>query len=147
MFKYFTYEEFIYSATALKYGIRNRTTKEVEANIEALVHNILDPLRQYIGKPINVTSGFRCKALNDATANASKTSQHMTGQAADITVGSKTGNRTMAKIIASKYMFDQLVDENDYRWIHVSFNPHGVNRGQILRIRNGKTQIITADKL
>ena len=144
--KHFTYEELIYSATALKYGIRNRTTKLVEQNLKALVDNVLDPLRDYMGKAINVTSGYRCEALNKKVGGAAKSS-HLYGMAADITIGTKSGNKTLAKVIVAKYPFDQVIDESDYQWVHVSYNPNGTNRRQILRIKNGKTEIITADKL
>ena len=61
---------------------------EVEANIEALVSNVLDPLRDEYGKPIYVNSGYRCEKHNKAVGGVPK-SQHMLGQAADISVKSE----------------------------------------------------------
>ena len=81
--KFFTIEELTKSTTAQQKGIKNVPSKEEEQNLIALIENVLDPLREAYGKPIIVTSGYRCPALNRAVGGAS-TSQHMTGQAADI---------------------------------------------------------------
>jgi len=81
--KYFTISEFIKSDTALKMRIWNGANKEIEENIRALVDNVLDPLRELYGHPIDVTSGYRCPKLNNAV-NGAPNSQHMRGEAADI---------------------------------------------------------------
>ena len=81
--KYFTIKELISSSTATQHNINNTPTKEIEENLKALVDNILDPLREAYGKPIIVTSGYRCEKLN-TLLKGSKTSQHRFGQAADI---------------------------------------------------------------
>jgi uncharacterized protein YcbK (DUF882 family) len=83
MGKYFTLRELIKSDTAIRCGIANNPTKEEIANINNLIDNILDPLREAYGKPIIVTSGYRCERLNKLV-KGSKTSQHRFGQAADI---------------------------------------------------------------
>lgn len=73
--KFFTIKELIKSSTAKNKGISNIPSKEEEENLIRLVECILDPLREAYGKPIIVTSGYRCKALNEAVGGAS-TSQH-----------------------------------------------------------------------
>ena len=85
--KYFTVAEFVRSDTADRRAIDNRLPKELLPNVQALVNNVLDPLREAYGKPIRVNSGFRCPALNKAV-KGSATSDHMNGRAADITAGS-----------------------------------------------------------
>lgn len=82
---YFTVEELCYSATAKRLGIDNSPNKEVVENLNKLVENVLDPLREKYGKPIMVSSGYRCEKLNKAVGGAAK-SQHLTGKAADICV-------------------------------------------------------------
>ena len=52
-------------------------------NLQELTEKLLDPLREAYGKPINVTSGFRSKKLNEAL-KGSKTSAHLLGYAADL---------------------------------------------------------------
>lgn len=139
--RFFTISELIYSSTYWK-RIWNKTTPEVEQNLTALVDNVLDPLRLFYGKPISINSGYRCPELNKAVGGVG-TSQHLRGEAADISTGNKMENRRLAKMIVEmKLPFDQLLDEADYTWVHVSHKKDGGNRGQILRMRNGKYTII-----
>lgn len=133
--KYFTIKELTQSETARKYNISNIPNKEQEQNLIQLVHNILDPLREAYKKPIIVTSGFRSLELN-TKINGSKTSQHMKGQAADIKSKEDTieENKKLFKLIQDLNLpFDQLIDEYNYNWVHVSFSPR--NRRQILHIK------------
>lgn len=97
-----------------------------------LVKHILDPLRERYGKPIHVNSGYRSPALNKAVGG-SKTSQHMTGLAADITAGSAAKNKILFSLVQELDLpFDQLIDEKNFRWIHVSFSSKP--RKQILHL-------------
>ena len=81
--KYFTISEMLKSDTARKHGIWNGATKEHEENLRALIENVLDPLRERYGKPLRVTSGYRCPKLNNLVGGTPN-SQHMRGEAADI---------------------------------------------------------------
>ena len=63
--KYFTLKELTDSSSAKKHGIINVPSIKEEFNLVSLIDNILDPLREAYGKPIIVTSGFRCEELND----------------------------------------------------------------------------------
>lgn len=149
--KYFTISEFIRSDKAVKMKIWNGAPKEAEDNIIALVGAVLDPLRERWGKPIRVSSGYRCKALNDLLPNASKTSQHTKGEAADITTGNKTENMKLGQMIVAMGAFDQVIFEetgvNDLEaeWIHVSWKRTGVNRMQILKKVKGMSGYVTLD--
>lgn len=133
--KYFSIEEFIKSATAISNKIDNTPGIQEKENINALVENILDPLREAYNKPIIITCGFRSKALNDIV-KGSKTSQHMTGQAADIRSIEDTvqENKKIFDLIQKLNLpYDQLIDEYNYNWIHVSYSPR--HRRQILHIK------------
>ena len=77
-------------------------------------------MREWYGKPIIVNSGYRCEALNKAIGGA-KSSQHMLGEAADITVGSKEENEKLFDYIKDNLEFDQLINESDFSWVHVSY--------------------------
>ena len=132
--KFFTLNELIKSDAAKRSKINNTPNKQEENNLIALVENILDPLREAYGKPIIVTSGFRCERLNKLV-NGSKTSQHRTGQAADIRTVEDTieENRKLFELIQKLNLpFDQLINEYNYSWIHVSYSPR--NRKQILHL-------------
>ena len=130
--KYFTIKELSKSSTATQKGIDNTPNSEIVNNLTELVDNILDPLRTEYGKPIKVNSGYRCDALNKAVGG-SKTSQHMTGQAADITVGTPNQNKQLFNLIIEMDLpFDQLIDEKNFKWIHVSYSDR--KRKQILHL-------------
>ena len=134
--KYFTLKELTKSDTAKRKGIDNTPVdKKVYDNLVALVENILDPLREVYGKPIIVSSGYRCPKLNTAIGG-SKMSQHMVGQAADIHTVSDTveDNKKLYDLVKSlKLPFDQLINEYNYNWVHVSYGPR--NRRQEVTIK------------
>ena len=135
MGKYFSIAELTKSSTAIKKKINNTPTKEVENNLNQLIDNILDPLREAWGQPIIVGSGYRCEALNKAVGGATN-SQHKLGQAADIHTKSDSveDNKKLFELIKQlKLPFDQLINEYNYNWIHVSYSPR--NRRQILNIK------------
>lgn len=130
--KHFTIDELCRSETARIRGIDNTPTEEVRKNLTALVDNVLDPLREWYGKPIYVNSGYRCPALNKAVGGVAN-SQHLTGQAADIDVNDRAENRKLMKHIEDNLDFDQLIWENGGAWVHVSYRADGKNRRQVLR--------------
>ena len=132
--KWFALKEFVKSNTAARLGIDNNPSEDVKKNIELLVEKILDPLRESFGKPIIVTSGYRCKELNKAVGGAAK-SQHMSGEAADIRTveDSKRANKELFNLIIELGLpFDQLINEHDYDWVHVSYGKR--NRRMILKM-------------
>lgn len=134
--RYFTIEELTRSDTAEEHGIDNTPTKEAKEKLVALIENVLDPLREMYGGPITVNSGYRSPSLNKAVKGAS-TSQHVKGEAADITVGSKEGNKKLFELIRDNLPFDQIINEYDYSWVHVSYKSSG-NRKEVLKCVNGR---------
>lgn len=133
--KYFTIKELIKSASATRLGFDNKPNKQQERNLINLVDNILDPLREKYGKPIIVTSGFRSEKLNRAIGGV-KTSQHLTGEAADIRTVEDTPEENKKLFDLAQELdlpFDQLINEYNYDWIHISYS--NKNRKQILNIR------------
>ena len=129
----FDLAEFVKSDTATRLGIDNTPTFQEVENIARLVVNVLQPLRNAYGKPITVNSGYRCPALNKAVGG-STTSSHMKGEAADITAGSKEENKELFELVKKLNLsFDQLIDEKDFSWVHVSYRK-GNNRNQILHL-------------
>ena len=126
--KHFTIKELTRTTT----GLLNVPGSTEVANLENLVEKILDPLREAYGKPVRVNSGYRSMMVNGEIGGAA-TSQHLKGEAADITAGSPAENRRLFEMLANGgYVFDQLIDEQSYTWIHVSLKRNGVNRRQIL---------------
>lgn len=130
--KHFTLKELSASTTAIQKGIDNTPNEEYTNNLIQLVEHVLDPLRELYGKPIRVNSAYRCEALNKAV-NGSKTSDHMLGRAADITAGSPAENKKLYDLIKDNLEYDQLIDEKNYTWLHVSYRTSG-NRNQRLKL-------------
>jgi uncharacterized protein YcbK (DUF882 family) len=127
--KYFTLEELIKTNSKLV----NVPSKAETENLRLLVENVLDPLREKYGKPITVNSGYRSPIVN-ARVGGAKNSDHVKGMAADITAGSKDENKKLFEIIRDNFTFRQLINEYDYKWVHVSFNKDD-NKKQILAIK------------
>jgi uncharacterized protein YcbK (DUF882 family) len=121
--KYFTIKELTRSTTAQLRGLDNTPSQQVIDNLRALVENVLDPLREAWGAPIHVNSGYRCAALNKAVGGV-PTSQHILGEAADITVGTRAQNQRLYALLRQLDLpVDQAINEHDFRWIHVSYGP------------------------
>ena len=136
--KYFTISELEYSAKAKERGIVNKMPAHLMPNAVALVDKVLDPLRAAYGKPISVNSGYRNAVVNKLVGGGA-TSQHLTAQAADITVRDLANNQKLFQmIIDMKLPFDQLINENGFQWVHVSHRADGKNRGEVLEYKNGK---------
>lgn len=129
--KYFTFFELEYSKTAIENGIKNAPTAAVEENLRLLTDKLLDPIREKWGGPIVIGSGFRNEKTN-ALVGGVKNSQHLTGCAADLQVGSKAKNKKLFELIRSMGGYDQLINEYDFSWVHVSYNPNGKQRGQVI---------------
>lgn len=144
--KTFDLKTFTYSRTAEEKGIDN--TQMTDKQLEQLqkLHQLFVEIQQRLsvkfGKPIqiNITSGFRSKSLNNyfvKTIGASKTSQHMDGEAGDSTaIGISLENyyqalRDLARNGVLK--FGQVMieygrnpeSEND-DWLHVSLSKPGI---------------------
>lgn len=130
--KYFTIKEMTKSSTAKANGIDNTPSDEGVLKLQKLIEAVLDPLREWYGKPIKVNSGYRCEALNKAVGG-SDTSQHRLGEAADITVGTKKGNKKLFEYIKDNLPFDQLINESNFSWVHVSYR-EGRLRKQVLAL-------------
>lgn len=134
--KHFTLHELTASQTATRKGIKEQFTPppEIVENLEFFCENLLEKLRELNGNtPLFISSGYRCERLNRAVGGK-RTSQHLRGEAADIDFGSKPANRDFFnKIKRSNLVFDQLLNEFDFAWIHISLKKEG-NRKQILDI-------------
>ena len=134
--KNFSMEELVASNTARMKGIDNTPDKEVEARLVQLAQQVLQPLRNRYGKPIKISSGYRCQALNKAIGGVS-TSQHLKGEAVDINNGQIENKKLF--LLASKLIKEgvmevgQLIDEKGYKWLHISL-PDNKHRNQILHL-------------
>jgi hypothetical protein len=125
-------------------------SKEHIENFKLLAEKVFEPIREHFGVPINISSGYRSKALNTAI-KGSLSSQHCSGEAIDIDMdGSANGvtNKMVFDFIKDNLNFDQMIwefgtDKNP-DWVHVSYESTGKQRKQILKALkvNGKTSYV-----
>ena len=127
---YFTLTELTYSATATAHSIQNVPSAEAVKNLESLVLNVLDPLREAWGGPIIITSGYRCEELN-ARVGGAKYSYHRLGMAADIRPGNgKLGG--LYDLILQLFMngligLTECYIDSKRGYIHLAFDSSGFN--------------------
>ena len=133
--KNFTLDELLFSDTAKQNGIINAPGVDEVCNLCALVHNVLQPLRDAMREPIKIGSGYRCTRLNKAVGGVAN-SQHIKGQAADLCIdGDMVKGRKWFDWIKAHCDFDQLIWEHNSTgsyWVHVSFRADGQNRKQVI---------------
>lgn len=130
--KHISLEEATLSPTALRLGIDNTPNEDVLINMKLVAERCFEPIRNWYGKPIKVNSFYRCEALNNAV-KGSLTSQHVEGKAIDMSTGTKAGNKLIYDWAKENLIFDQLINEYDYAWVHISYNKYN-NRNQTLII-------------
>jgi hypothetical protein len=130
--KNFVLSEITRSNTAKRKGISNVPEKEHLENLQRLISNLIQPMRDELG-PIRVTSGYRSPKLN-RSIGGSKKSQHCKGEALDLQFwkeGQLCNKEVYDWILNSNLEFDQMINEFDFSWIHISLRKEG-NRKQVL---------------
>ena len=126
--KNFNLSEFEYSEIAKKYKIDNKVKADyVRNNIKELVHQVLQPLRDKIEKPIRISSGYRCLKLNEKVGGV-PTSQHVQGQAADVKVEDMSSYEIAQTVLELYLPFDQMILYPEF--VHISISPR--DRRQLL---------------
>ena len=133
MSKNFTLSELTHSDTAIRLGIDNTPTSEAKTNLEYLAM-LLEAIRALVCKPVNISSGYRCEALNKAVKGASD-SAHKRGLAADISVVGYTPRQLALAIKNSGIKLDQLILEPT--WVHVGLS-NTKYRNQVLTATRGQ---------
>ena len=134
--KSFTLNELTKSQEATRLGIDNTPSEDHIENLKILCEKILQPIRDFYGMPVSVSSGYRSATLCEAIGSSSK-SQHTKGQAADFEVFGIT-NKDLADWITTNLDYDQCIlefwnpNEPNSGWVHCSYNNAG-NRKQYLR--------------
>ena len=134
--KSFTLNELTKSQEATRLGIDNTPNEEHILNLKLLCENILQPIRDFYGMPLSVSSGYRSAALCEAIGSSSK-SQHTKGQAADFEIFG-VANKDLADFVVKNLDYDQCIlefwneNEPNSGWVHCSFNSSG-NRKQFLK--------------
>lgn len=133
---HFTLAEMCESQTAEKHGIANIPSSEAVANMRRLCEGCLEPLREALGLPIIITSGYRTKSLNNHILHSARKSQHVSGQAADFYVEGASRRELLIKafrqiILDEDIDYDQLILYPTF--IHVSYVSRTANRHNLTK--------------
>ena len=121
------------------HGVPNMPPTDYLINLTILAQNYLDPVREAVGKPVVITSGYRCRALN-TKVGGSQNSAHLTGEAADFKVDGMTATELVQVILGLDLPFDQLIAYAPERGGHVHL---GIKAGAEPRARR---QVLWAPK-
>ena len=146
--KNFSRAEIEHSNTAKRLGISNEMSEKHLENMQRLIDNLIQPLRDAIG-PIRISSGYRSPSLNRAIGGSNR-SQHSKAEALDLQFWSegKMNNKVIYDwILDSGLEFDQMINEFDFAWIHISLKSKD-NRKQVLEAyknEDGDTKYRYAD--
>lgn len=118
-----------------KYKEKNLQEAEKQLGKMYMLAGFAERVREIVGKPMIITSGYRCSGLNTAIGG-SKTSQHRFGEAIDFVCKGMTSSQIACKIAASDLKFQQLIIEssNGKYWVHVSIG----SKREVLQYKNGK---------
>ncbi len=147
--KYFTIKELCVSGSYPKLVEIPKQGSNEYKNIVYLIENLLDPVRENLGKPIRVTSGYRPKPLNDAVGG-SPTSNHLKGLAADIHTGNDSSDNigiiesllnlgiTYDECIAEGALFNKEGELVSAKWVHLALRPYN-NRHKFIYTNDFKT--------
>lgn len=145
--EHFTLAEFVKSSTAKKLGIDNTPTLLAISHLRELCTNLLEPFRQWYGKPVIISSGYRCPRLNTAVGGVPQ-SAHQYGFGADIMP--KTGTLEEFALKWKEFLethpnikWDQLIKEKAKKseWLHVAIkNGAGKQRSMIFELKDFKAK-------
>lgn len=148
--KNFSLDEVIRSATATKLGIDNTPEQEHLDNLQVVIDEIAQPLRDHFGKPVRINSGYRSPALNEAIGGSTK-SQHSKGEALDLEIDG-VSNLEVADWITDNCDYDQVILEfynpaegTNSGWVHVSCKANlSQNRERnLIALKDGNKTIYT----
>jgi len=119
----FSLHELLVSETAARKSFNEQfePTPQVVENLRNLCIHVLQPLRDHLGYAVHVNSGYRCTRVNTLIGGV-PSSQHLTGHAADIQDFTNGNEHLLKKIVELNLPFDQVINEFNYQWVHVSYD-------------------------
>ena len=115
---HFSLEELIFSQTATRLGLDNSPNAFQIASLKRLCQTILEPLREALGRPLHINSGYRSTNVNRADAG-SINSAHMRGCAADVTAQGLTPEQMAQVATVHRLPFQQVILEFG-SWLHIA---------------------------
>ena len=132
--KHISLKEATFSATAVRNNVTNQPTTEHLESMKLVANKCFEPLREWYAKPIKINSFYRGILLNKLV-KGSLSSQHCKGEAIDMDAGSIEENKKLFEWCKANLEFDQLINEFNFSWVHISYTNKKPNRKQILVIK------------
>ena len=132
--EHFKLEEFTYSLTATKLKIDNSVPDDLMPNVK-LTAIKLELVRKALGRPIIISSGYRCPALNARVGGVS-TSAHTKGLAVDFHSSYGTPKEICQRLIDAGVQFDKLIQEHN-QWVHIGFSPSNNRQIVLTAVKQG----------
>lgn len=151
--KYISYQEATKSQTATRLSINNTPNDYQLNNMRYVGQNLFDPMREYFGVAIGVSSFLRVPELNKAIGG-SKRSFHPYGMAidADGDIYDGVTNKEIFYFIKDSLPFTELIweygNEENPAWVHMALVEGREEEKQLKRIfkdSNGETHVIPFD--
>ena len=138
-----SFKEATFSQTAKRLEIENKPNDTQLKNMKVVAEKVFQPLREWAEHPIKINSFFRSSDLNSAI-NGASSSQHLKGQAIDITTLGDKSNGELFEWIRENCEFDQLIwefgNDKNPNWIHVSYVNPKTNRNRVLKAKKRGSQ-------
>jgi zinc D-Ala-D-Ala carboxypeptidase len=133
---HFTLSELTRSQTALRLGLDNVAGHDVETELRRLCDWLLEPVRELLGVPLHVDSGYRSLLVNQAVGGA-VASAHLFGRAADVVPVGVSLTDAFDRVRRSALPYDQAIVECG-AWLHLAIAPAGFTpRRQALTASGG----------
>ena len=134
----FKMSELIHSQTAIAHNVNNMPDINSLDNLLTLIVECLQPIRNKLGKPMVITSGYRNDKVN-RLVGGSNTSEHKKGMAADFIINGMTVQAVIEFIRKTGLKYTQLIEEHSKNnsWVHISYNPKNLKKETLL-YKNGK---------
>ena len=132
--EHFTLEEFTRSTTARRLNIDNSVPDNLMSNVQ-LTAVKLELVRKALGKPIIITSGYRCPALNTRVGGV-PTSAHTAGLAVDFYSPYGTPKEICQRLIDAGVQFDKLIQEHN-QWVHIGFSQNNNRQIVLTAVKQG----------
>ena len=131
--RWFSWRELTASTTAQRLRLDNTPPPQAQHALRTLTSHVLDPLRESLGRPVRVTSGYRSPVVNHLVGGDLH-SQHRRGEAVDLLVEGLSARQLAAHLLELELPFDQLIAYAPERGghVHVSLTARRPNRGEVL---------------
>lgn len=143
---HFKLREFTRSGTADRHGLDNNPSICVMDNLRTLCTDVLEPVRRYYNRPVQITSGYRSEQVNKLIDGAAPDSYHTQGKAADFVVHGVPNQVVFMNLYHSALPITELIYYEE-GWIHVAHDPSKVDHMEVYYTPEGRGATLFTDQI